>query len=252
MKVADDVRVRIPVLTTADPMTKARQILRDDTFREIAITDTKGRYVGYIDITDALKVTTTKSDVQIEGFVRDGAVVNPNNSLIAVAQAIREKKSDSAVVTDSDGQVLGVVLLSEIFPILCTREDLRGTVADHMHRNPTVCEADDPVSRVYAKMIEEGIAAFPVMKNRHLIGIISRRDILNSGRVRKTLESGGKVPVESVMVTPVISIGPGESLRTAAEMMVEHDLSQMPVLDEDALVGMIDRHGVLNGLSARE
>lgn len=252
MKVADDVMIRVPVLTTTDPMTRARQILRDDTFREIAITDTKGRYVGYIDITDALKVTTTKSNVLIEGFVRDGAVVRPDDSLITVAQAIREKRSDSAVVTDNDGQVLGAVLLSEIFPILSTRDDLHGTVADHMYLSPPVCEADEPVGKIYAKMIEEGIVAFPVMKGRNLIGIISRRDILNSGRVRKTLKNGGKVPVESVMVTPVIAAGPDESVRAAAERMVEHDLSQMPVLDGDALVGMIDRHCVLNSLSARE
>jgi len=252
MKSAEDVMVRIPVLTTGEPMTRARQVLRDDIFREIAVTDPKGRYVGYIDITDVLRVTDTKSDVLIEGFVRDGTTVPAGASLIAVSQAIREKNTDIAVIVDEENHVLGGVLLSEIFPILCTREELRGTVGDYMKHRPAVCNAEDSLGKIYSKMIESGISAFAVMKDKSLTGMLSRRDILNNGRVRKSLESGGKVPVESVMTTPVITIEKDASISAAAELMVGHDLSQIPVVDGDVLVGMIDRHGVLNGLHAKE
>lgn len=252
MKRAEDVMVRIPVLTTDEPMTRARQVLRDDIFREIAVTDPKGRYVGYIDITDVLRITDTKSDILIKGFVREGATVPPDASLIAISQVIREKNTDIAVVVDEEHHVLGGVLLSEIFPILCTREDLRGTVGDFMENRPPICHAEDSLSKIYSKMIETGVSAFAVIKEKNLIGMLSRRDILNNGRVRKSLESGGKVPVESVMTTPVITIEKDESISAAAELMVGHDLSQLPVVDGDLLVGMIDRHGVLNGLHAKE
>ncbi|MDK2974426.1 MAG: hypothetical protein PWP08_797 [Methanofollis sp.] len=252
MKRVEDVMVRVPVLTMDDPMTRARQMLRDDIFREIAVTDTKGRYVGYIDITDALRVTDTKSDVLIEGFVREGTAVPPGASLIAVSQAIREKNTDTAVVVNEENHVLGGVLLSEIFPILCTREELRGTVRDYMKAGPPICNADDHLGKIYSKMIECDISAFAVIKEKNLTGMLSRRDILKNGRVRKSLENGGKVPVESVMTTPVITIEKDESISAAAELMVSHDLSQLPVVDGDVLVGMIDRHGVLNGLHAKE
>ncbi|QYZ79712.1 CBS domain-containing protein [Methanofollis formosanus] len=252
MKVAEDMMVKTPVLTTGDPMTRARQVLRDDIFREIPITNARGRYVGYIDITDVLKITETKSDVLIEGFVREGTTVPSDLPLIRVAQAIRENGTDTATVVDDDRNVLGSVMLSEIFPVLCTRENLRGEIGDYMLRPPPVCEASETVGRVYAQMLDRNITAFAVMKNNTLTGIISRRDILNNGRVRKSLERGGKVPVESVMVTPPITIDIAEQIRAAAERMVEHDLSQMPVMDGKNLVGMIDRHGVLKGLNVKE
>lgn len=252
MKRAEDVMVRIPVLATDEPMTRARQILRDDIFREIAVVNAKGRYAGYIDITDALRVTDTKSDVLIEGFVREGATVPPDASLIAVSRAIGKSTTDIAVVVDDDRQVLGGVLLADIFPILCTHEDLKGTVGDYMNTRPPVCTTDDSVGKIYAKMLESRTSAFAVTKGRSLIGMLSRRDIINNGRIRKSLETGGKMPVESIMATPVITIGKDESIRAAAELMVGHDLSQLPVVGGNTLVGMIDRHGVLNGLYAKE
>ncbi|WP_165394892.1 CBS domain-containing protein [Methanofollis fontis] len=252
MKLARDMMVRIPSLTTGDLMTRARQVLRDDIFREVAITDPRGRYVGYIDITDALKVTDTKSNVLIEGFVREGAAVAPDAPLTTIASAIRIAGTDMAVVTDGNGIVLGGVMLSDIFPILCTREALRGTVADYMEHNPPVCAPDEHLGRVYARMVEGNKSAYIVMSGSTLTGVISRRDVLNTGRVRKSLESGGKIPVESVMITPAIAIEKDEEVSAAASMMVKHDLSQIPVMDGDTLVGIIDRHGVLNGLSAKE
>ncbi|QSZ67748.1 CBS domain-containing protein [Methanofollis aquaemaris] len=252
MKVAEDLMVKTPVLTTGDPMTRARQVLRDDIFREIPITNARGRYVGYINITDVLKITETKSDVLIEGFVREGTTVPSDLPLIRVAEAIRENGTDTATVVDDNRNVLGSVLLSEIFPILCTREDLHGEIKDYMRRSPPVCETTDTVSRAYAQMLDRDITAFAVMKNNTLTGIISRRDILNNGRVRKSLERGGKVPVESVMVTPPVTVDLEEDIRTAAERMVEHDLSQMPVMEGETLVGMIDRHDVLKGLHVKE
>ncbi|MBP2147094.1 CBS domain-containing protein [Methanofollis sp. W23] len=248
MKVAEDMMVKTPVLTTGDPMTRARQVLRDDIFREIPITNPNGRYVGYINITDVLKITETKSNVLIEGFVREGTTVLPDLPLQDVAEAIRENGTDTATVIDDTRNVLGSVLLSEIFPVLCTRRELHGEIRDYMRRPPPVCEAAESVSRVYAQMLDRNITAFAVIKNNTLSGIISRRDILNNGRVRKSLERGGKVPVESVMVTPPITIDIEEDIKTAAERMVEHDLSQIPVMDGETLVGMIDRHGVLKGL----
>ena len=73
MKTAQDFLIEIPVLKISDGLTKARQILRDDRFREVYVIDAKKNLAGYIDITDALRVTATKSNVTLEGYVKDAA-----------------------------------------------------------------------------------------------------------------------------------------------------------------------------------
>ncbi len=81
MRTAQDFILEIPVLKPGDQITKARQILRDDRFREVYVVDAKKNLLGYIDITDGLRVTATKSNVTIEGFVKEAPMVHPADSI---------------------------------------------------------------------------------------------------------------------------------------------------------------------------
>ena len=77
MKVISDFVIDVPVLKYDDQVTKARQMLRDDIFREIYVHDGKKKLMGYIDITDVLRVTATKSNVTIEGYIKDAPCRTP-------------------------------------------------------------------------------------------------------------------------------------------------------------------------------
>jgi CBS domain-containing protein len=88
-----------------------------------------------------------------------------------------------------------------------------------------------------------------VVKKKRLVGIISRRDLISSRRMRAVIADHARTPVESMMTTDVVTIAPGEPVSTAAELLVKHDVSRLPVLDGDHLVGVIDRHDVLASLA---
>ncbi|HET6580644.1 MAG TPA: histidine kinase, partial [Methanoregula sp.] len=71
MKTAQDFMLEVPVLRFNDQITRARQILRDNRFREVYVVDAKKNLLGYIDLTDGLRVTATKSNVTVEGYVKE-------------------------------------------------------------------------------------------------------------------------------------------------------------------------------------
>ena len=49
-----------------------------------------------------------------------------------------------------------------------------------------------------------------------------------------------------LMSSPVVTIRLGETVGRAAEVMLEHNISALPVLDDDRkLVGIISRHDLL-------
>ena len=78
-----------------------------------------------------------------------------------------------------------------------------------------------------------------------VIGIISRRDLLRAGNVRISVKNQADTTVDRVMTTPVISVTPDDQVATAARLMVDHDISILPVIDErKRIVGVIDRHDV--------
>lgn len=251
MRTARDVMTPIPGLALTDHLTRARKILRDDEYREVYVHDARKKLVGYIDLTDALRITDTRSNVTVEGYLKEAPRVGPDDSLEQVARVIREANTDSAAVVGPDGIVMGGVLLSEIFPILITRNEIRGTVADHMTRKVVTCQEGDPVTQIHSLIMESGFTAFPVLRKKKLAGIMSRRDLLNAGRVRKALGQADTIPVGEVMTSQVITAAPQEQASVAAERLVKHDISRMPVLDGGVLVGIIDRHDVLKGLQVK-
>ncbi len=248
MKLAQDFLVEIPVLRFNDRLTKARQILRDDRFREVYVTNDRKKLIGYIDITDGLRVTATKSEVTVEGFVKDAAEVHREDTIERVAREIRRFRTDSAAVVDKEHHVTGGVLLSDIFPVIISRNKLHGTVKDHMSHPVVAAQVTDIVQHIYALIMESGYSTFPVLKRKNLVGMISRRDLIAGGRVRTTLTNAAHMPVEGLMEKEVVTIGQNDAISMAADLLVRHDVSRLPVLDGGTLVGIVSRHDVLSGL----
>lgn len=248
MKVASDFLVEIPLLKDNDPITRARQLLRDDVFRELYVHNGKKKLRGLIDITDVLRVMATKSNVTVEGYISPASAVHPADTIEAVVRSIRTSKRDSAPVVDPQQQLLGGVLLSDLFPIIITRHDLKGSVSDYMARRPVTCSVDDTIIRIYSLIVESGFTSFPVLKKKKLAGIISRRDFLREGRLRPALENAAAKPVEEMMTRQVITVGPDHPVDAAAKMMAANDISILPVIDDGLLAGVLDRHDVLKGL----
>lgn len=249
MKTAQDFILEIPVLKPGDQITRARQILRDNRFREVYIVDAKKNLLGYIDITDGLRVTATKSNVTIEGFVKEAPMVHPADSIEVAARAMRSYRTDSAAIVEPERRVAGGVLLSDLFPVIISRNELHGTVESWMSRDVVALAQEDEIQKVYALIVESGFSAFPVTRKKRLVGIISRRDLIGSRRVRAIIADHAKTPVGSIMTTDIVTIEPGEPVSAAAELLVKHDVSRLPVMDGEHLVGIIDRHDVLASLA---
>jgi CBS domain-containing protein len=247
MKTASDFLVNFPILRFDEQITKARQILRDDIFRELYVHDGKRKLLGYIDITDVLRVTATKSNVTIEGYIREVTPVFPDMPIRDVLITIRENNTNSVPVVDDQKIILGGVFLNEVFPVLITQHKLHGNVADCMSGEVTFCGSDDSLQRIHTLIMDSGFTAFPVIKKRKLVGMISRRDLLRDGRWRTSQAS--TTPVESIMTTPVVTIGPDESTLAAATLMVRHDISRLPVVTGDCIAGIVDRHDILKCLA---
>ena len=249
MKTAQDFIIEIPVLKTSDQITKARQILRDDMFREVYVVDAKKILVGYIDLTDGLRVTATKSNVTVEGFVKDAPVVRPEDSIEQVAKTMRSFHTDSVAVADSLHHLLGGVILSALFPVIISRNELHGTVASRMNGNVVTANPDDELLKAQALNLESGFTSFPVIKKKRLVGMISRRDLISSKKVRSAIAQHAHTTIGDVMTREVVTIAPDEPVSYAAELLVKHDVSRLPVLKGETLVGIIDRHNILAALA---
>jgi CBS domain-containing protein len=76
-----------------------------------------------------------------------------------------------------------------------------------------------------------------------VLGILSERDI-----VRALADRGGAVlsaPVGSLMTRSIISCRPDDDAQRVIELMQEHQIRHVPVLDREALIGVVSIRDVL-------
>ncbi|MFC7230315.1 IMP dehydrogenase [Saliphagus sp. GCM10025308] len=97
------------------------------------------------------------------------------------------------------------------------------------------------VREVDEMMVKEGVGGAPVVNtNGEVLGIISSTDI------RPHLEVGENDPVTEAMTDEVITAPQDIDARDAFDLMYEHKIERVPVVDdENLLVGLVTMQGIL-------
>jgi acetoin utilization protein AcuB len=95
-------------------------------------------------------------------------------------------------------------------------------------------------------MEKHGIRKLPVMQDGKLVGIVVEDDLLSAQPSPATMLSVhevrallGRLSMRRIMVTPVLTVAPDCPVEEAAELMLEHGLNCLPVVHNDALIGLI-------------
>ena len=118
---------------------------------------------------------------------------------------------------------------------------LNKKVKDIMTCDVITTTSDVDVVNAFEKLMEYKISALPVVEDDKLIGIITATDV-GHNLILDKYELGTNV--EEIMIKPVVTVSPEDTLQNAIEIMKEGVsssgiLNQLPVVDEDKLVGII-------------
>ena len=124
-------------------------------------------------------------------------------------------------------------------------------VGDAMHEGVLSCSADTPLSAVAELMAAHGVHCIVVTDADDLAvwGVISDLDLVAAAGVRDLeLQSAG-----GSAATPALAIGPGDTLQRAAQMMTEHAVAHLLVVDEESgrPVGVLSTLDVARVLAER-
>ncbi|MGC9529661.1 MAG: site-2 protease family protein [Candidatus Bipolaricaulaceae bacterium] len=131
------------------------------------------------------------------------------------------------------------------------REHLRGVrVADVMDPQPETVGPEMPVEDLVRDVfLHGGRRAAPVCHAGRLAGIVALADVKEVPR-----ELWGETRVEEVMTRePLHSVEPGTELSAALQLLAQHDIHQLPVVEGGELRGMLSRADIIRYLQlARE
>jgi IMP dehydrogenase len=101
-----------------------------------------------------------------------------------------------------------------------------------MITDPVTVNPDQPIGEALAIMERHAISGLPVVVQEHLVGILTSRDL----RFERRLDR----PVREVMTTRVITARPGISVEEAKEILQQHRIEKLPIVDtHNRLRGLI-------------
>ena len=242
----------MPAVHEGAYVTHVRQLMRDG-YRSLPVIDDQGRVKGMVTLLDMIKITSTKSDVTVIGYVNQTRRATPDMDIIDVARIFAETGFDVPVVRSHDDYALkGVVDLERLFNSFDFRKNEK--VGAIMTKTVRTCAATDPVSKVWLNMAQYGFSGCPIVKKKHIIGIVTLKDLLKAGYVRleREDERGGRgiypPNVEKVMKTPVITVESDSSIWEAANLMIQYAIGRLPVVEDSKLIGIVDRQDLVRAI----
>jgi CBS domain-containing protein len=109
-------------------------------------------------------------------------------------------------------------------------------IRDVMTPNPTTVSPDDTIQAAARIMQREDTGAVPVVNNGRVLAVVTDRDI-----VVRVVAEGASItgPVRRIATQDVICVSPEMTTREASDLMGEHKIRRLPVVENDRLVGIV-------------
>jgi CBS domain-containing protein len=109
-------------------------------------------------------------------------------------------------------------------------------IRDVMTPNPRTVSPDDTIQTAARIMQSEDTGAVPVVSGGRVLAVVTDRDI-----VVRVVAEGAPIsgPVRSIASQDVVCAEPDMSTREASELMSEHQVRRLPVVENGQLVGIV-------------
>ncbi len=145
------------------------------------------------------------------------------------------------------------------------------TVSDIMTPDPVTVDPETGVTDAARLMVANKIGALPVMEQGRLVGLVTEGDLIHQDvklefptyiqlldgfimyppaqtKFENELKKAVAATVGEVMTADPIAVQAGTSIEDLATLLVERDVSRVPVLDGETLVGIVTKGDVVRSL----
>jgi CBS domain-containing protein len=139
-------------------------------------------------------------------------------------------------------------------------------VQDVMTREVITVPASEPLKHVATLLLERRVSGVPVVgADGRLLGVVSEGDLLfkeqgegprrglrffrpaRVSRLKRAATTAGEA-----MTSPALTIQPTASVTDAAVLMLERAVNRLPVLENDAIVGIVTRADLIRAFARRD
>ena len=106
-----------------------------------------------------------------------------------------------------------------------------------------------PIPDALEYMAIRKIRRIPVIQEGALAGIVTRSDLQAIAARHDWAGRTTRITLADVMKTPVLTVAPDDTLELASKIMLDNDVSGLPVMDGGRLLGMITESDVFEAFN---
>lgn len=245
-----------PTVSSDSRISDVLSVMKSTGYQDIPVVD-DGEYTGMVSYSFILRKRSATLDSKVRGSVRNPATLSKTSTIAAVAEMMISTRSRQLPVLEGK-KIVGLISRRSIVSEVLESGVLKGIKVHEIMNNPVVhVKSNDLLDTAVQRMIGGDYRTLPVVgSDGKVCGVLGMKEIIESnwkasrtiGDLQK-ISAGSKI-VENVATTSAVTIGWGEDLTSAAEIMVEKGFSSLPVIDSSGLVGIVTEFDITELISA--
>jgi CBS domain-containing protein len=125
--------------------------------------------------------------------------------------------------------------------------EISGTISAILREKGGAVHSISPDATVYdaiQTMADRNIGALLVIKDSRLAGVISERDYTR--KIALKGKQSKQTPVAEIMLSPVISVGEDASVEECMQLMTQHRIRHLPVVEGERVLGVVSIGDLIN------
>lgn len=276
IKVEDVMNEEIITIEDNEQVSHARNLMLKYGYSRILVLNQEAKLAGIVtekDLTRKMRAKGPKWKRRPIDKISIHRVMTPNPLSISPNRELREavelmiKNNISSIPVVDEEEIVGIITKGELMEFYSQKFSGKWKVSDLMSRNVITVNENHSIGHVISIMEEKRIGKIVVMRDQEPVGIITPANIsfadvddLESGiekiyflrpvegKSKRNVREVSLLTAGDIMKNDLIKIHQDEDAANAADIMIKNNISGVPVVENDELVGIITRTDLIRGI----
>jgi CBS domain-containing protein len=183
--------------------------------------------------------------MQVRDVMTKGIITAEPDEQISQALGKMRKARINQLLVMSGRELYGIVELRKI--VTRDIDPSSAKISNFVSHVPTI-DANASIESAVSLLLKSGMRAVPVVEAGAVVGIISETDIMKSAR---EFVRGLNVLAHEI-ITPAICVEKNATAGKVKKIMVEKNISRVPVVDKDKIIGVIGTLDLIRIMEGKE
>jgi CBS domain-containing protein len=278
MKIEDVMNEEVILVEENEQVSHARNLMLKHGYSRILVVDQEGKPVGILTEKDLIRKMRANGPqwkrrpidkISIRRVMTSHPVtITPFRELREAVELMIKNNISSLPVVDDD-EVVGIITKSDLMDFYSQKFANKWKVSQLMTSEVVTVNENHSIGHVISIMEDQEIGKLVVMRDNEPVGIITSGNISFAnvedpetgvsiekiaflrkveGQEKRNVREVAMVTAGDIMTNDLIKIGPDEDAANAANIMIKNDVSGIPVVSDDELVGIITKTDIIRGI----